>query len=170
MVLESYRSARRRNAPVYAEIAGYVNRTDGYHLTQPHLPSQIAVLNDLLRMAGFGPEQIDHINAHGTSTPIGDRTEAEAIRTVFGDRPLPLSALKSMTGHMLAASAAFEIACTALSVRDGVIPPTINVTEQDRECPVTLSPETISMPVKTALSQSFGFGGANAALILKKVA
>lgn len=170
MVLESYRSARRRNAPVYAEIAGYVNRTDGYHLTQPHLPSQIAVLNDLLRMAGFGPEQIDHINAHGTSTPIGDRTEAEAIRTVFGDRPLPLSALKSMTGHMLAASAAFEIACTALSVRDGVIPPTINVTEQDRECPVTLSPETISMPVKKALSQSFGFGGANAALILKKVA
>jgi len=170
LVLESYRSARRRNAPVYAEIAGYVNRTDGHHLTQPYLPSQITVLNDILHMAGFGPDEVDHINAHGTSTQIGDRIEAEAIRTVFGERPLPVSALKSMTGHMLAASAAFEIACTALSIRDGVIPPTINVTAQDRDCPVTLTPEKISMPVKTALSQSFGFGGANAALLLKQIA
>lgn len=169
LVLESYRSALRRNAPVYAEVVSYVNRTDGYHLTQPCLPSQIAVLNAVLHTAGLSPEQIDHINAHGTSTPIGDRVEAEAIRTVFGERPVPVSALKSMTGHMLAASAAFEIACTAMSIKDGMIPPTINVSEQDPECPVSLSPTAISMPVNAALSQSFGFGGANAALVLKRI-
>lgn len=169
VVLERYRSAIQRNAPIYAEIVGYVNKTDAYHLTKPHLPSQIVALQAALRCSGLKPEQIDSINAHGTSTPLGDRIEAKAIKTVFGDRPVPVSALKSMTGHMLAGSSAFELACTAMSVRDDIIPPTLHVSELDPECPVTLTSEPVSMPVKAALTQSFGFGGANAVLVLKKL-
>ncbi len=136
---------KEAQSPVYAEIAGYVNRNDGHHLTQPYLPSQITVLNDALRMAGLGPDQIDHINAHGTSTQNRRPHRSGSDQNRLRRTPLPVGALKSMTGHMLAASAAFEIACTAISVRDGVIPPTINVTSQDRDCPLTLTPETISM-------------------------
>lgn len=169
MVLENLRSAVRRNAPIYAEIAGYVNRTDGYHLTQPHLPSQIAALRAALHTAGLPAEKVDYINAHGTSTQLGDRIEAEAIRAVFGDRPVPVSALKSMTGHMLAGSAAFELACTAMSIRDRVIPPTINITDPDPACRISLATSRISMPIHAALTQSFGFGGANAVLVLKQV-
>jgi 3-oxoacyl-[acyl-carrier-protein] synthase II len=168
MILENYRSAMRRNAPVYAEIAGYANRTDGHHLTQPHLPSQITTMHTALRSASLTAGQVDYVNAHGTSTTIGDRIEAEAIRTVFGDRPVPVSALKSMTGHMLAGSAAFEIACTAMSIRDSIIPPTINVTERDPECRISLATKQIIMPIRAALTQSFGFGGANAVLVLKR--
>ncbi|RPI36113.1 MAG: beta-ketoacyl-[acyl-carrier-protein] synthase II, partial [Nitrospiraceae bacterium] len=120
--------------------------------------------------AGIKPAEIDYINAHGTSTPIGDRIESESLLAAFGKNAahIPVSGIKSMTGHMLAASGAFEAACTVMSLREGLIPPTINIREKDSRCGINLVTEKISLPITTALSSSFGFGGVNAVLIFRK--
>ncbi|HSW63379.1 MAG TPA: beta-ketoacyl-ACP synthase II [Dissulfurispiraceae bacterium] len=168
LVLENYAGAVKRNANIYAEIVGYANVTDAHHMTRPRLSSQIHALQKALRDAHLYPDDIDFVNAHGTSTPIGDAVESAAIRSVFGGRSMPVTAAKSMTGHMLAASAAFEAACSAMTLADGYIPPTINLSQPDPSCDLSFVTRLEKTDATHALTQSFGFGGANAVLILKK--
>jgi 3-oxoacyl-[acyl-carrier-protein] synthase II len=170
LVLENLDVAVRRGAKIYGEVAGYSNTVDACHQTIPDLNGEIHALRSAIADSGMGPEEIDYVNAHGTSTPIGDRVESEAILTVFGEKGahIPVSAIKSMTGHMLAASGAFEAACTAMSLREGVVPPSINIREKDSRCGVNVITEKTSLSMKAALSSSFGFGGVNAVLVLRK--
>lgn len=169
LVLEEYRTALKRGANIYAEIVGYSNITDAFHITRPDIEGEAKAIELALKDAKISPENIDYINAHGTSTPVGDLIESMVIKKVFKNRDIPLSAIKSMTGHMLAASGAFEIACTAMTIRERIVPPTINVTERDEECQINLIKEKKRLDVNFALSNSFGFGGVNAVLVLKKV-
>lgn len=171
LVLENLESALRRGARIYGEVAGYGNTVDAFHQTKPDVNGEGHALRSALDEAGIGADEIDYINAHGTSTPIGDRVEAEALLAVFGEKAshIPVSAIKSMTGHMLAASGAFEAACTAMSLQEGIVPPTINIKEKDSRCGINLITEKTDLPVKTALSSSFGFGGVNAVLVLRKL-
>ncbi|MCL4493027.1 MAG: hypothetical protein M1510_14205 [Nitrospirae bacterium] len=170
MVLEEYESALRRGARIYAEIAGYGNTTDAYHMTKPDVGGEARAMYAALEDAGISPEDIDYINAHGTSTVLGDKAETEAIKMVFKDRAgeIPVSSVKSMTGHMLAASGAFEAACTAMSIKEGVLAPTINLKEKDPECNINVITEKQKARINFAISNSFGFGGVNAVLVLKK--
>lgn len=165
LVLEEYESALERGARVYGEIAGYGNTTDARHQTVPDKEGQARAVAAALREAGAGPSDIGYINAHATSTPIGDRTEAEAIRLAFGSNGVPVSSVKSMTGHMLAASGAFEAAVTLMSLREGTLPPNVNLTQPEGGLNYVLRAEKASM--KWAISNSFGFGGVNAVLVFK---
>lgn len=171
LVLENLESALRRGAKIYGEVTGYGNTVDAFHQTKPDIKGEIHALHSALDEAGIGADGIDYINAHGTSTPIGDYVESEAILTVFGEKTphVPVSAIKSMTGHMLAASGAFEAACTVMSLKEGVFPPTINIREKDSRCGINLITERRDVPIKTALSSSFGFGGVNAVLVFRKL-
>ena len=171
IVMENLESALRRGARMYGEVIGYGNTVDAFHQTKPDIKGEIHALHAALAEAGIKTDDIDYINAHGTSTPIGDYVESEAILTVFGEKAphIPLSAIKSMTGHMLAASGAFEAASTAMSLREGVIPPTINIREKDKRCNINLITERKDISMKTALSSSFGFGGVNAVLVFRKL-
>ncbi|MDI6800436.1 MAG: beta-ketoacyl-ACP synthase II [Thermodesulfovibrionales bacterium] len=166
LVLEEYKSAVKRNAKIYAEVIGYSNTTDAFHITRPDVQGEAHAMRAALDDAGISPEDVDYINAHGTSTPIGDKTEAQAIISVFG-KNIPASSIKSMTGHMLAASGAFETACAAMSIKEGVIPPTINLTERDPDCDIHVVTEKKEADIKIAITNSFGFGGLNAVLVLK---
>lgn len=169
LVIEDLESALSRNAPVYGEVIGYSNTTDAFHITAPDLHGQIRAMEQAIDDAGITVADIDAISAHSTSTPIGDKVEASAIRRVFRERTdIPLSAVKSMTGHMLAASGAFEIACALMSLREGIIPPTLNLTEPDPECAVNVSREARQAPLRVMMTHSFGFGGMNAVLVLKR--
>jgi 3-oxoacyl-[acyl-carrier-protein] synthase II len=168
MALESYESAVKRNANIYAEIIGYGNTTDAFHITKPDYIGETAAILAALKEAEILPENIDYINAHGTSTPLGDKTEAEAILKTFKKASeIPVSSIKSVTGHMLAASGAFEAACTAMSIKEGIVPPTINVTDKDPECDINVITKKIKADIKIAITNSFGFGGVNAVLVLK---
>ena len=171
LVLENLESALRRGAKIYGEVTGYSNTVDAFHQTKPDIKGGINALRFAIAEAGMKTDDIDYINAHGTSTPIGDLVEAEAIVAAFGKKAphIPLSAIKSMTGHMLAASGAFEAACTAMSLFEGIIPPAINVREKDSRCNINLITEKLQLNIKTALSSSFGFGGVNAVLVFKKL-
>lgn len=170
LVLEEYASALKRNAKIYGEIIGYSNTTDAYHITKPDMEGEARAMLTALEDAGIGPATVDYINAHATSTLIGDKTEAAAIKKVFkGHRNVPVSSIKSMTGHMLAASGAFETACTMMSIQEGVIPPTINITEKDPACDINVITKKTETMVDTAISNSFGFGGVNAVIVLKRV-
>lgn len=168
MVLENYESAVKRNANIYAEITGYGNTTDAFHITKPDDSGEASAILAALKEAEILPEKIDYINAHGTSTPLGDKTEAKAILKTFKKASeIPVSSIKSVTGHMLAASGAFEAACTAMSIKEGIIPPTMNITEKDPECNINVITKKIETDVKTAITNSFGFGGVNAVIVLK---
>ena len=175
LVLEGYESALKRNATIYAEIIGYSNTTDAFHITRPDIEGEVIAMRTALEDAGISPTDVDYINAHGTSTPIGDKTEAEAIKRVFKNSvsripaKIPVTSIKSMTGHMLAASGAFETACTAMSIKEGIIPPTINLTGKDPECGIDVITEKKEADIKIAITNSFGFGGVNAVIVLKKV-
>ncbi|MBF0342605.1 MAG: beta-ketoacyl-[acyl-carrier-protein] synthase family protein [Nitrospirae bacterium] len=170
LVLEEYNRAHRRSARIYAEIAAYANNSDGYDQVRPHSAGQARAMLDAISSAGLSANDVDHVNAHGSSTQLGDISEAAAIKEVFRERlaELPVTANKSSTGHMLAASGAFELAVSAMTIGEGIIPPTINVNEIDPECPINLVSDYVKIPVKTVLSNSFGFGGVNAVMILKK--
>jgi 3-oxoacyl-[acyl-carrier-protein] synthase II len=170
LTIEEYEHALKRDAKIYCEIIGYSNTTDAFHITRPHVEGEVRAINAALEDAGIFVDDVDYINAHGTSTPIGDAAEASAIREVFGQRALqiPISAAKSMTGHMLAASGSFEVACTAMSIKEGIIPPTINVIEKDNECDINVIIEKREADIKIAITNSFGFGGVNAVLVLKR--
>jgi 3-oxoacyl-[acyl-carrier-protein] synthase II len=172
VVLERLDHALRRKAPIYAELIGYGNTADAFHLTapEPEGNGMIRVVEEALRDAGVAVSDIGYINAHGTSTILNDKAESAAVMKVFGNhaRQLKMSSIKSMIGHLLAAAGAVEFAATVLSVSTGRIPPTINYKQPDPDCPldyVTQGAESIELGV--AMSQSFGFGGGNACLVVK---
>ncbi len=160
LVLEELEHARGRGARVYGELVGYGNASDAHHPTAPDTAGQQKAIREAL--AGTGIERVGYINAHATSTVLGDRTEADSINAVFGSRRVPVSAVKSMTGHMLGASGAFESAVTLMSLYAGRVPPTINLAEAD--CLLEHVTETREEKLDVALSNSFGFGGVNAVL------
>jgi len=173
LILEEYESAKRRGARIYAELVGYGMSADAYHITAPSEDGDGAyrVMRAAIENAGIGPEQVDYINAHGTSTPQGDKLETLAIKRCFGDhaRSLAVSSTKSMTGHLLGAAGGLEAGITALAVHHQVAPPTINLDEPDRECDLDYIPNLKRpLSVTYALSNSFGFGGTNAALLFKR--
>ncbi len=177
LVLEELEHAKARGAKIYAEVAGGGMSADAYHITATHPEGLGArlVMENALKDAGMKPEDIDYINLHGTSTPVGDRSEAKAIVEVFGPHAyeMNLSSTKSMTGHLLGAAGALEAVLSVKTITDGVIPPTINHEEGDDDPEVdsrlnfTFN-KAVEKEVKTVLSNTFGFGGHNAALILKK--
>ena len=173
LVLEEMEHARRRGAPILAEIVGYGMSGDAYHITSPAEDGDGAyrVMRNSLRDAKIEPHQIDYINAHGTSTPLGDRIETTAIKRVFTDHAykVAVSSTKSMTGHLLGAAGGLEAGITTLAVYHQMAPPTINLDEPDIECDLDYIPNRArSFPIEYALSNSFGFGGTNAALLFKR--
>ena len=174
VVLEEMERARRRGAPVYAEVAGYGSSGDAYHITSPAPEGEGAArcMAAALRDAGMPPDRIDYINAHGTSTPFNDAVETQAIKRVFGDhaRRLAVSSTKSMTGHLLGAAGGIETVFLAKTIAEGVIPPTINYEHPDPECDLDYVPnQARECRVRAGLSNSLGFGGTNATLVLARV-
>lgn len=173
LVLEEMESALARGTHIYAEIVGYGMSADAYHMTAPD-PEGRGVVNCMrmaLRDAGITPEEVDYINAHGTSTPYNDKHETKAIKQVFGAHAqrLAVSSTKSMTGHLLGASGGIEAAFCALALSQGTIPPTINYEYPDPECDLDYVPNHARhIDLRTALSNSFGFGGTNASIVLRK--
>jgi len=171
LVLEDYEYALKRGAKVYGEIIGYGNTTDAFHQTIPFPEGEARAIEIALIEKGLYPQDVDYINAHGTSTPLGDKTETKTIKIVFDKKAkeIPVSAVKSMTGHMLAASGALEAAFTLMSMKEGIIPPTINLKESDPECDLDYVTELRKVNIDVAISHSFGFGGVNAVLVFKKL-
>jgi 3-oxoacyl-[acyl-carrier-protein] synthase II len=174
MVLEEYEHAKARGAKIYAEVIGYGMSGDAYHMTLPAAGGEGAsrCMKNALRNAGINSDQVNYINAHGTSTPAGDKAETDAAKSTFGDHAykLAMSSTKSMTGHLLGAAGGVEAIFTALAIRDQVAPPTINIFNQDPECDLDYVANTArEMAISYALSNSFGFGGTNATLVLAKV-
>lgn len=174
LVLEDYDLARARGAECYAELVGYGLTADAFHMTQPAPEGEGArrSMQMALRSAGMAPEQVDYINAHGTSTPYNDARETEACHAAFGDhaRKLAISSTKSMTGHLLGAAGAVELIFCIQAIRDGVVPPTINYETPDPECDLDYVPnEAREMRVNVAMSNSFGFGGQNATVAVKRM-
>ena len=173
LVLEEYEHAKARGATIYAELAGFGMSGDGYHITSPPEDGAgaVASMKNALRSAAMDPSEVAYINAHGTSTPQGDIAETRAIKTVFGDKPnLAVSSTKSMIGHLLGAAGSVEAIFSVLAIRDGVLPPTINLDNPDDACDLDYVPGTArEVPVKAALSNSFGFGGTNGTLIFRAV-
>jgi 3-oxoacyl-[acyl-carrier-protein] synthase II len=172
-ILETLDSATRRGASIYAELVGYGLTSDAYHLTGQPVDAHGAVrsMTMALKKAGIGPSQVDYINAHGTSTPINDPTETLAVKKLFGDHAytLAMSSTKSMTGHLLGAAGGLEAGITALAIRHQIAPPTINLDSPDPACDLDYVPHTPRpMAIRYALSNSFGFGGTNATLLMKK--
>jgi 3-oxoacyl-[acyl-carrier-protein] synthase II len=173
LILEELEHARRRGANIYAEIVGYGMSSDAYHMTHPSEDGDGArrVMAMAVRKAGIAPADVDYINAHGTSTPYNDKLETLAIKNCFGEhaRELAISSTKSMTGHLLGGAGGLEAGITALAVHDQVAPPTINLDDPDPECDLDYVPhKSRTMRIDYALSNSFGFGGTNAALLFKR--
>ncbi|KAA0258802.1 beta-ketoacyl-ACP synthase II [Deferribacter autotrophicus] len=173
LILEELEHALKRNAKIYAEVVGYGMTGDAYHITAPDESGDGAVraMKMAIKDAGINPEDVDYINAHGTSTPYNDAIETRAIKTVFGEHAykLMVSSTKSMTGHLLGAAGSVEAAYCALALKNGMIPATINLDEPDPECDLDYVPnKPKTANIKYALSNSFGFGGTNACLLLKK--
>ncbi len=173
LILESLEHAQARGAKIYAEIGGWGVSSDAYHLVQPHPEGSGAAkaMNRALENAGVTINDIDYINAHGTSTPINDASETRAIKAVFGDQAynIPISSTKSMVGHSLGASGSLEAIACIQSINDGILHPTINQVETDPECDLDYIPnEAREAKIDIALSNSFGFGGQNACLVIKK--
>jgi len=174
MVLEEYEHAVTRGAPIYAELVGYGMSADAHHMTQPAANGAGAArcMRHALQHAGLEPQQVDYINAHGTSTQVGDVAEVEAVKGVFGDHAyqLAMSSTKSMTGHLLGAAGGVEAVFSVLALRDQVAPPTINLDQPDEGCDLDFVPhEPRSMSIDTVLTNSFGFGGTNGTLVFRSV-
>jgi 3-oxoacyl-[acyl-carrier-protein] synthase II len=173
LVLEELEHARRRGAHIYAEIVGYGMSSDAYHISAPSETGDgaVRVMRATLHDGGIEPSAVDYVNVHGTSTPRGDTVEVIAIKSVFGDhaRTMAISSTKSMTGHLLGAAGGLEAGITALAIRDQVLPPTINHDNPDPECDLDCVPnQSRKAKVRYALTNSFGFGGTNGALLLKR--
>jgi len=171
VVLEAEDSALARGASIYGEIAGYGQSGDAFHLTQANTEGLTAAIHHALSQANVAPEEVDYINAHATATIANDATETAAIKQVFGEHAyaIPISGIKPVLGHTLAASAGLELIACLLAIRDGVVPPTINYEEADPDCDLDYVTEgRRPTVVRTCLSNSFGFGGSNAVLVIKK--
>jgi len=173
LVFEELEHAKARGAEIYAEVAGYGITCDADHLTAPDPEGKgaAAAMKMAMDRAGMKPEDIDYLNAHGTSTPVNDPVETKAIKLAFGEyaKKLKISSTKSMTAHMLGATGGMEGIFSILAIKDGFIPPTINLDEADAECDLDYTPNTgVSQPVRAALSETLGFGGHNGAIIFKK--
>ena len=168
VVLEEYEHAKARGARIYCEVKGYGLSGDAYNITTPSVDGPTRCMQMALDHAGLKPSDIQYLNAHGTSTSIGDANESKAVMQVFGDdvKNLVMSSTKSMTGHLLGGAGGIESVFTILALRDQIVPPTINVENQDPACPVDCCPNTArKMPVKNAMKNSFGFGGTNSTII-----
>lgn len=171
LILESLEHAQKRGAKIYGEIIGYGLSGDAHHMTEPDPNGPERCMKMAIRDAGITPEEVDYINAHGTSTPVGDRSETIAIKRAFGDHAykLAISSTKSMTGHLLGAAGGVEGVICGLTLQHGVIPPTINLEHPDPECDLDYVPnEARRADVRVTMSNSFGFGGHNATIIMKK--
>ena len=174
LVLEEYEHAKARGAKIYAEVAGFGMSGDAYHMTAPVENGEGAArcMRNALKNAGLNADQVDYINAHGTSTPLGDLAETRAVKRALGDHAYKtaISSTKSMTGHLLGAAGGVEAVFSALSVYEQVAPPTINIFDQDEACDLDYVPNTArQMKIDVALSNSFGFGGTNGTLVFRKV-
>ena len=173
LVLEDLSFAQERGAQILAEVIGYGASSDAFHITQPSEDGEGAVraMKMAIKKAGLAPDEVDYINAHGTSTPLNDRVETVAIKAVFGDHAykVPISSTKSMTGHLVGAAGAIEAAICIMTIQHGIIPPTINLTNPDPDCDLDYVPNVARRArVNTALSNSFGFGGHNSVLVFRR--
>jgi 3-oxoacyl-[acyl-carrier-protein] synthase II len=172
LVLEEYEHARRRGARIYGELSGYGMSADAHHITAPDRDGPRRGMLAALRNAGLNGDQVQYVNAHGTSTPLGDKNETEAIKLAFGDHAhkLVINSTKSMTGHLLGAAGGVESVFTVLAVHNQVSPPTINIFNQDPECDLDYcANQAREMRIDAAISNSFGFGGTNGSLVVKRL-
>lgn len=172
LILESEESVVRRGAVPLAEVGGYGLACDAHHITRPHPEGEgsISAMRQAIESSGILPEEVDHINAHGTGTHANDRVEAKVIRTIFGDRPLPVTSIKSMIGHCMGASSAMEAVACVMTLQTGIIPPTINYETPDPDCDLDYVPnEARKVQVEVAASNSLGFGGHNAVLLFRRL-
>ena len=172
LVLEEYEHAKARGAKIYAELAGYGMSGDAYHMTSPSTDGPKRSMLNALRNAGLNPDQVDYVNAHGTSTPMGDKNETDAIKLAFADHAhkLVVSSTKSMTGHLLGGAGGVESVFCALAVHHQIAPPTINIIEQDPECDLDYCANAArDMKIDVAVNNNFGFGGTNGTLVFRKI-
>lgn len=172
LVLEEYEHAKKRGAKIYAELSGYGMSADAYHMTAPNMDGPRRSMRNAMQNAGINPDQVQFVNAHGTSTPLGDANETNAIKAAFGDHAynLVVNSTKSMTGHLLGGAGGLESVFTVLSVYNQKSPPTINIFNQDPECDLDFCANTArDMKIEYALKNNFGFGGTNGSLVFKKV-
>ncbi len=172
LVLEEYEHAKARGAEIYAELAGYGTSADAYHMTAPSTDGPKRSMLNALRNAGLNVDQVQYVNAHGTSTPLGDKNECDAIKLAFGDhaKKLVVNSTKSMTGHLLGGAGGIESLFCVLAVHYQVSPPTINIFEQDPECDLDFCANTArNMKIDVAVNNNFGFGGTNGSLVFRKI-
>ncbi len=173
LVLEEYEHAKKRGAKIYAELVGFGMSADAFHMTAPDVDGPTRSMRNALRNAGLNPDQIQYMNAHGTSTPLGDANETNAIKQAFGDHAkngLVVSSTKSMTGHLLGGAGGIESVFTVKAIHDQIAPPTINIFNQDPACDLDYcANEARKMPIEYAAKNNFGFGGTNGTLIFKRV-
>lgn len=172
LVLEEYEHAKRRGARIYAELAGYGMSSDAHHITAPDKDGPRRGVLNALRNGGINPDEVNYVNAHGTSTPLGDKNETDALKLAFGDhaKKLVVNSTKSMTGHLLGAAGGIEAVFTTLAVYRQISPPTINIFNQDPECDLDYCANTArEMKIDVALSNSFGFGGTNGSMAVRRV-
>ena len=172
MVLEEYEHAKKRGAKIYAELSGYGMSADAYHMTAPNMDGPRRSMRNAMNNAGINPDAVQFVNAHGTSTPLGDANETNAIKAAFGEHAykLVVNSTKSMTGHLLGGAGGLESVFTVLSIYNQVSPPTINIFNQDPECDLDFCANTArDMNIEYALKNNFGFGGTNGSLVFKKV-
>lgn len=172
MVLEEYEHAKKRGAKIYAELSGYGMSADAYHMTAPNMDGPRRSMRNAMQNAGINPDAVQFINAHGTSTPLGDANETNAIKAAFGGhaKKLVVNSTKSMTGHLLGGAGGLESVFTVLSIYNQVSPPTINIFNQDPECDLDYCANTArDMHIEYALKNNFGFGGTNGSLVFKKI-
>ncbi len=175
LIVEEFQHAVARGAPLYGEVMGYAQTCDAHHLTNPRPDGRDAAraVHLALRAAGVAPAEIDYVSAHATSTPLGDRTETKILKDVFGERirKVPISAVKSMFGHLIGAAGSVELIALLLALRDQIVPPTINYRTPDLECDLDYVPnEARPAHIRTALKNSFGFGGKNSVMVVRAVA
>ena len=172
LMLEEYEHAKRRGARIYAEVAGFGMSADAHHITAPDMDGPRRCMVNALRDAKVTPEQIAYLNAHGTSTPLGDKNETDAIKLAFGDdlaRKLVVNSTKSMTGHLLGGAGGLESVFTVLAIHNQISPPTINIFEQDPECDLDYcANEARAMKIDVAMKNNFGFGGTNGTIAFKR--
>ncbi|AOI57025.1 beta-ketoacyl-ACP synthase II [Burkholderia diffusa] len=172
MVLEEYEAAKARGAKIYAEVSGFGMTGDAYHMTAPNMDGPRRCMVAALRDAGVNPDEVQYLNAHGTSTPLGDKNESDAVKAAFGEHAykMVVNSTKSMTGHLLGGAGGLESVFTVLALHNNVSPPTINIFNQDPECDLDYCANTArDMKIDVAVKNNFGFGGTNGTLVFKRV-